>query len=474
MTEQILSQDADRDHLQLALAIGNVGVWELNTETGAAWRNQRHDEIFGYRELLPAWTYEMFLSHVVADHRVSVDRCYGDAIANAREWAFECRIRRSDGEHRWISVYGRPLKSAGGRVTKLIGHVIDITETKRTEEHLRLVTSELNHRVRNMLAMISALVQESARSNESVAECAKAIQSRVAALSRTYDLLSVGAGEDVSLGKILRTGLEAFDGFATRVCAPSLDSVALHRSTAEKFALVTHELMTNAIKYGALSNKSGRISISCKMLGDKRVSLIWREIGGPIVSPPRRAGFGSTLLAQVFGDEGGVELDFRSNGLVCTMNFSVAATSPAEIQSNVAVPQPEIRSGSLANKTILVVEDEPLIGISYRAFFSNLGAEVVGPYASCEKALQALDVSTKTIDVAILDVNLGRETSDVVAQTLDKKRIPFIFTTGYSSDIALAKRYPDAIFLTKPAMPEEIEASLLLVMEKAEGDRVGP
>lgn len=291
MTELNFSQDADRDHLQLALAIGNVGVWELNTETGGAWRNLRHDQIFGYRDLLPEWTYDMFLSHVFPDHRVSVDRCYSDAISNEREWAIECRIRRIDDEICWVSVYGRPLKSVSGRLTKLIGHVMDITETKRTEEHLRLVTSELNHRVRNMLAMITALVQESARSNDNVAECAKAIQSRVAALSRTYDLLAAGAGEDVSLGKILRTGLEAFEGFMARVCAPSLDCVALHRSAAEKFALITHELMTNAIKYGALSSPNGRIFISCEMLGDKRVSLIWRETDGPIVSPPHRTGF---------------------------------------------------------------------------------------------------------------------------------------------------------------------------------------
>lgn len=121
----------------------------------------------------------------------------------------------------------------------------------------------------------------------------------------------------------------------------------------------------------------------------------------------------------MFCDEGGVDLDFNSSGLVCIMNFAVAATSPAEIQTNTSASQPEIRSGSLANKTILIVEDEPLIGISYRAFFNNVGAQVLGPFASCDKALQALDASRGRIDAAILDVNLGRETSDAVAQALD-------------------------------------------------------
>ncbi len=234
MTESYTpTTQSSQGHWQLMLATGDIGVWELDIQTGEAWRNRRHDEIFGYRELLPVWTYKMFLDHVVKEDRAEVDRYYSQALTGRRDWTFECRIRRVDGEIRWIRASGRPICRATGEVTQLIGHVLDITDTKRTEEHLRLVTAELNHRVRNMLTMVKALVQISATHTTDVDTFAQAMEDRLGALSRAQDLLQPQKGPAIPVAEIIRTELAIFAGVGERVQMRLQVPIAVDRVAAE-------------------------------------------------------------------------------------------------------------------------------------------------------------------------------------------------------------------------------------------------
>jgi len=134
-TDQKLRESEAR--LNLALETNNTGVWELNLLDHTAFRTLIHDRIFGYETLLPSWTYEMFLEHVLPEDRPEVDRHFSEAIAKQSDWNFECRILRTDGEVRWIFAMGRHIQVSKGEALQMLGIVQDITERKRVEEALK-------------------------------------------------------------------------------------------------------------------------------------------------------------------------------------------------------------------------------------------------------------------------------------------------------------------------------------------------
>lgn len=459
-------------HWRLVLETSQVGVWELDVTTGQAWRNLRHDQIFGYDALQPEWSYGSFLAHVLAEDRARVQACYGNAVAEGREWSFECRIRRCDGDIRWISASGRPMRSPQGEVQGLIGHVLDITGTKREEEHLRLVTAELNHRVRNMVTMLRALVQVSADGASDVAKFAEAVQQRLTALARTQDMLGGSSDAAILLADVIDAELQACGPAAGRVQLHLADGLTLSRTTAQRFALVLHELVTNAVKYGALAGGGGRVVVTSDAVSESRVRLEWRECCAEPVQMPSRRGFGSLLMERAMGDQGEVTPQFAADGLVAAIELNTrhpeaaVATEPRIRRER----RPVAAAGevNLSGVRILVVEDEPLITLGYEAAFKRLGMSVVGPCDSCRQALALLDGAAPVPDVAMLDLNLGDQTSDEVAQWLMARDVPIFFTTGYGDDSGVSARYPNMLFLTKPASTEQLASAVrqLLVAKR--------
>ena len=210
-------EELSADHLRLILQTSHIGIWELDLESGRALRNAHHDAIFGYDEGLDEWSYDIFMAHVVPEQRDAVDKLQKDAIATGSVWSFDCAIRTGKGQTRWISASGRPLIADDGSVTKVIGHVIDITETKQRENRLTLLTEELNHRVRNMLAVIKSIVRLSSRKADDIAGFAKSLEGRVEALARSHRLMVSDQAEALTVAAILEAELAAFPGLEKRV-----------------------------------------------------------------------------------------------------------------------------------------------------------------------------------------------------------------------------------------------------------------
>ena len=151
--EEALRENEDR--LNFALEISNTGTWELDLADHTVHRSLRHDQIFGYQSLLPEWTYEIFLDHVLPEDREAVDRHFQQAILSRGNWSFECRIRRRDGQIRWIWAAGRFRADASGKLTRMAGINQDITDRKKAEEALH--DSEEDYRRLTELCRIAFL-----------------------------------------------------------------------------------------------------------------------------------------------------------------------------------------------------------------------------------------------------------------------------------------------------------------------------
>lgn len=327
-----MTQDVERlgslgEHLQMAVHAGEIGIWELDTVTGDAWRNLQHDKIFGYDTLLDSWTYEDFLRHVVEEDRAAVEAAYSEAIANETAWEFECRIQRADGFVRWICALGKPLPALDGRNPRLIGHVIDITENKRREEYLQLVTAELNHRLQNIIGTISGLISLASREEGDRKEIARKLNARLAAIGRSHSVAFRDRKETVSLLEVMRTELVASPDLEPQIIVDIAPDLHLRAPIAERLTLVLHELMTNSIKYGALSTSEGQLFVGSQVQPNGAVELSWRERGGPPVTPPERKGFGSTLIRSSLSSDAIVDQIFPPEGVVCKITFPREAIS---------------------------------------------------------------------------------------------------------------------------------------------------
>jgi PAS domain S-box-containing protein len=148
------------ERLNFALQKSHIGGWDLDLLDHTAHRTLEHDRIFGYGSLLPQWTYEMFLEHVLPEDRTEVDRCFREATAAQTEWSFECRIRRVDGEVRWILAAGEHQRDEAGQTRRMAGIVQDITERKRAEQEIRDLNASLERRVAERTQQLEASNKE--------------------------------------------------------------------------------------------------------------------------------------------------------------------------------------------------------------------------------------------------------------------------------------------------------------------------
>jgi PAS domain S-box-containing protein len=215
------------------------------------------------------------------------------------------------------------------------GMAIDITELKRGEERQKLLLEELNHRVKNTLAIVQAIANLTLREAPDPAAFAVALSARLAALARAHSLLTRELWQGAVLGDVVAAALAPFgaDGrqHAIRIDGPA---VVVRPDAAMTLSLVLHELATNALKHGALTAPLGRVAVAWSMAeaagAPRRVELLWAEHGGPPVTPPARQGFGSRLIAASAGQLGGeVDVRYDRAGVAARLRFPLTEPDSA-------------------------------------------------------------------------------------------------------------------------------------------------
>ena len=239
------------------------------------------------------------------------------SIETGRSFEIEKRYVRPDGSVVWVHNSVTILHDALGRLINTVCVTVDITQRKRAEEHQRLLINELDHRVKNTLAIIQGIAQQSFRGPMYLADARSSFEGRLRALATAHDLLTRRNWKAAGVQQVIVDTIQALGSSSGQVSAAGPD-LLLPPKTAVALAMAMHELATNALKHGALSVAQGRVEVRWDREGG-RLRLVWRERGGPEVTPPARRGFGTRMIEHGLAVEldGTVRIDFARDGLVC-------------------------------------------------------------------------------------------------------------------------------------------------------------
>lgn len=292
--------------------------------------NASAETLFGYRreELLGKDIETLVPEQHVSEHR---------KLRAAYQQKPEVRLmgagrdlsgRRKDGSEFPVEIGLNPTGRDGQPA--ILATVMDISARKQAEESQRLVIAELKHRTRNLLTVVQAIINNSLKDTKTVAEASYVLNGRVKALSQAYSLLADAAWEGTSLAKIL-SAQSILD--AKRVTVDGCE-VNVTARVAQQFAMIIHELSTNALKYGALSVPDGRIAILGKLdrqNGNGSFVFSWKESGGPRVSPPTRKGFGSAILLDAAQQFGEVSVEYLPEGLSYQLRLDLKEVESATV-----------------------------------------------------------------------------------------------------------------------------------------------
>lgn len=335
----------------------------------------------------------------------------------------------------WVRSTGVLIRDEAGKPIAICGLIRDVTHQRMVEDQRRTLMSELDHRVKNVLATVQALAQQTAKRTRSLEGFLTNFAGRLKSMAAANELLTAARWRGAAISHLAAAELGGIAPGQTRADGPEL---FLTPRAANALALALHELATNALKFGALSTEQGRVDLKWTETRSGGFRLTWTESGGPTVRQPEKLGFGSTLLAQVTGRElmGEAYIEYRASGVHVILTAGAASvvsrpdSVPAGPKTEDApkVDQRRSSKGDLKGRRVLIVEDAVLLALELETGLSDAGALVIGPAYELEEALALLD---QPIDAAVLDANLNGQSVMPVAQALAERGVPFIFATGY-------------------------------------------
>jgi len=460
-TAQLLKSEQRRT---LAIAAGRMGSWDWDRTSGECLWDEGQCRIFGVdpRNFVPSPENTRSLIHPDdwSVLEVGLDRVLrqGDAVQS------EFRVVRPTGQVRWCIGSAAATTDSAGRVLRISGVTVDITDRKEAEERQVLLAREVDHRARNALALVQSIIRLTKSDN--IEHYRGAVEGRIKALSVAHAILSETRWEGADLRGLVDEELAPYKTGHERIVVKGPD-VVLRPSAAQTLALTMHELTTNAAKYGALSSSSGRIELSWE-IQDENLVVHWREIGGPAIRAALYKGFGTRIVVESIERQlgGKVTYDWAADGLHCIL--SVPSDKIKREGSARSTPKPingrtDGAPRAIGNNRIMVVEDESLVALALTDYLSDLGFSIVGPFARLADAKHAL--TQGQVDAAILDVNLEGVPIYPLAEILVERETPFVFVTGYGAE-SIEPRFKHVPILQKP-IEEEALKRLFVVNEGA-------
>ena len=363
----------------------------------------------------------------------------------------------------WRPADIRIAESLRVSLLEVILRLSDMTEVerRRAQERQEFLIAELNHRVRNILGLIRGVISQSHDASHTIESFTEVVGGRIQALARAHDQITADNWGPASFRSLVTAEAGAYlGGKAARVRLAGPE-VLLEPQGFTSLALVIHELMTNSTKYGALSDSHGHIDIETSFDPHRRLHIRWVESGGPEVKAPTRRGFGSTVIERSvpYDLHGEASVIYAPSGVVATFVIPNSFVRPAP-GVPIASPEddPQVVDTTSLPHDVLVVEDNMIIALDAEGALRRAGVPSVRVAGSVARAMKVID--DKIPDFALLDINLGHETSFEVAERLAAIGVRFAFTTGYGEDIAFPPTLLGIPRIRKPYTGDSLLAAL--------------
>ncbi|MCJ7420941.1 chemotaxis protein CheB [Sphingomicrobium astaxanthinifaciens] len=314
----------ERERLKLALEVSGIGVWEYLVEEGATVLDEAVEGMFG---LDPADQHPIdeLIAAIHPDDRDRVEAALRRAMSGQADYQATFRVREADGTERTLRGLGRLVE--GSAPQRLVGVYFDVTSEAEGIAMRELLLREMNHRVKNLFAVIGGMISLAARSNDSVTDMARTLRERIAALGRAHSLTNASGIEGSELGELVRAALAPFadhDGLEI-AGAP----VAIRQNAVSGLALLLHEWATNSVKYGALGDPEAQLEIRWQDAADGAVALSWEEKLSAPRNVEEHSGFGTTLV-EVSARQLEASVEQASSERAFTLTLNLPANCRAE------------------------------------------------------------------------------------------------------------------------------------------------
>lgn len=320
--EAVLMESEAR--LQEALTAGAVTAFDWDVRTDLSRHSENAAQVLGF-DPQQAVTASSFLARVHPDDRARFKALVLGVRPDSPSYAVTFRFIRPDAREMWLEETAKAEFDAAGRFVRLKGLTLDITERKWAEERQGVLMAELDHRVKNVLARVAVVAMSTRQGSSSMDEFVRTLDGRIQSMATAHSLLSQSRWHGVGLTDLVRNQLAPYATDANMTISGT--DVMLSAAATQALAMVLHELVTNAAKYGALSTPGGRVSVSWdrRPNGDapENLVIVWRELGGPPIAAAIQSGYGTSLIRDLIPHElgGSVDLVLASDGACCSIEI---------------------------------------------------------------------------------------------------------------------------------------------------------
>ncbi|USQ96207.1 HWE histidine kinase domain-containing protein [Caulobacter sp. RL271] len=439
------ARNLESERLDLAISAASLGEFEWDVKRDVFKISPRLAKISDIPAgEIPGENGQALYRYLHADDQAWLKESVDRQLAETDRYEAEYRRPNGpDGREIWNHGSGVILRDANGEPAYLIGVVQDITERRAEEEQRENLVVELDHRIKNLLAVVQSVAAQSARKSASLDVFLKTFAGRLKSMSSAHDLLTAARWRGATLARIAAAELGGLSPTQTRWDGPEM---FLTPRAAAALSLALHELAVNAMRYGSLSSENGKVEVVWRRTPEGGFALEWLETGGPPATEPKTKGFGATLIEDVAGRElgGSARINYKPSGVTAMIQgaaealadappVEVESAAPERIVETVVAADETVRPGAIAGLKVLIVEDSLLLALELEAGLEDAGVEVVGCAAELSEALSMVELD---FDVAVLDADLNGQSVAPVAEILRTIGRPFVFATGYADKAA--------------------------------------